>query len=169
MGAKMINLRRGWKLGVGFSVALMIILGLIWLSRPVVPSFIGRQASFIIAYPGEKNSAKIDRSSFKYDTNNKILTYTSSIDSTHLVVTNQAAPDTFTDVPQTYDKLLTSMHAYSNFDSAAGKVSLTHPPNVNNQQVAVVIIQGTLMFVRADHDLDQDQWRRFFNNLLISK
>ncbi len=162
--------RRKWLLiGTVVVAALCAIVLMAWINRPLLPGNIRKQVSFVVLYPNSKTHARIDRSSIKYDSPKKILTYTATVASAHVIITNQATPGTFTDVPQLYDKLLVSLHSYNDFTTAAGKVSLTRPPNANNQQVAVVNTQGTLMFVRSDHDLSEDQWRRFFNNLSTSK
>lgn len=141
------------------------LIGWLWLSRPLFSHKIRQQVNFVILYPANSSVTTLDRKSIKYDSTEKILTYNASIGTNQLIVTNQATPSNFTDIPQLFDKVIGGMHPYVTFDSSNGKVSLTRPPNTNNQQVAVLNNHGTLMFVRANHDLSEDQWRKFFNNL----
>lgn len=147
-----------------------MVLGLfLWSARPLVPRQVRRQLDFVALVPDSSQAAIIDRTSVKYDSSNKVLSYEAKYQSSRLIVTNQAAPETFSDVPKVYDKFLEDLHAYTSFDSSLGKVSLTRPPKADSQQVAIISTKGTLMFVRANHDLSNDQWRKFFNNLQTVK
>lgn len=160
-----IRSKKLWIFGVVIvAVSLLLLIVWLWLFRPFLPSAVRRQVSFVVLYPNNRSTAKVDRNTIKYDSDKKILTYAAREGEAQLIVTNQSSPDTFTDIPQTYDKVLEGMHPYSSFDSLHGKVSLTHPATVSNQ-VAVTNTVGTLMFVRTNRDLSDDQWRQFFNNL----
>lgn len=161
----MFTRRRLTITGITVTSILLAALGWLWLKRPLLPGDLRRQISFVVFYPSSHNPARPDRSTIKYDGSQKLLTYTARIGSTTLIVTNQAAPDAFVDIPAAYDKMLADMHAHDSFTGSLGKVTLTRPDNLNQQQVAVLNAQGTLMFVRADHDLEVEQWRKFFNSL----
>ncbi len=162
-------MNKRWLALGGLAIAILAVFGWLWLNRPLLPRSVRHQVSFVVLYPGKNNPAQLHRSSIKYNADEKVLTYYAMLDGSRLTVSNQATPEAFIDVPQAYDKLVSGMRPYASFDSSSGKVALTRPPNSNNQQAAVTKAHGTLMFVRADHDLTDDQWRKFFNNLASFK
>jgi hypothetical protein len=86
-----------------------------------------------------------------------------------MVLSEQPTPDSFTDVPQVYDKVVDSMQEYQKFDVDVGTVHLTRPPSLNGKQAAVLNTKGTLLFAKPDKDLSEDQWRRFFNSFVVEK
>lgn len=137
---------------------------------PVISPFIKSQLSSPIFLPSQKDFT-VEPNSVTFDVREKLLTFTavSIKDQTRLVITQQPTPDTFTDIPQYYDKLVEAMGQYKQFDSLNGKVTLTKPTELKGGQTAVLNQNGTLMFVRPNKDLNDDDWRRFFNSLILQK
>lgn len=137
---------------------------------PVISPFIKSQVSTPIFLPSQKDY-KVDPQSVTFDTREKLLTFTATNigDGSTVVVTQQPTPDTFTDIPQYFDKLVEAMGQYKQFDSLNGKVTLTKPTELKGSQTAVLNQNGTLLFARPSRDLTDDDWRRFFNGLVLNK
>ena len=57
---------------------------------------------------------------------------------------------------------------YATVQSSGITVYLTRPPK-QNKQVGIVIDKGLLIFMTADKDLSEDQWRRIADHLEIEK
>lgn len=164
----MIGTSKSRWLGIGVIVFALIGAGIIaWsLNRSILPSRIRNQISYPVFYPTDHNPAKAIRSTIKYDKAQQLLTYTARTKASELIISNQPTPDAFVEVPATYEKVLSAMHPYAAFDSSLGKVTLARPDNLNHQQIAVANSQGTLMFVRVNSAMSEDQWRQFFSNLV---
>ena len=86
-----------------------------------------------------------------------------------MLISEQATPQVFNDIPEYYPKLIEKLNGYSDFDSVLGKVSLTKPKELNGAQSAVFNGKGTLMFVRPNQSLSDDDWRQFFDQMTIWK
>ena len=139
--------------------------------KPTIPTDIRKQLSFGVYYPQDKSILDVNKKSFGYDSETSVLSFTGKrSNGTKVSFNEQATPDNFVDIPQIYDKLVESLHPYTSFDSVNGKVSLTHPAELKGGQSAILNAQGTLMFVRPDHDLTDTEWRQLFTDLhLIRK
>jgi hypothetical protein len=79
----------------------------------------------------------------------------------------QAAPQSFTDVPQAYDALLNKLREYQDLNTSFGDVTLTRPVELNGGQSAVVNSKGTLIFAKPTRDLPDHQWQNIFNNMQL--
>ena len=123
----------------------------------------------MILFPEKTSPYKADPKSMEFnpDPSYKSLTFKAKSHVTELIITQQATPENFTDIPQLYDKTVEAMKPYGSIDTKQGKVTLTTPDKSNNNQVAVMNNHGTLVFVRSEKDLDNDQWRQFFNGLQL--
>ena len=146
---------------------IAIIILLLAPKSPVLPA-IKRQLTSTLLLP-QGGGIRVDPASVKYDASTKYLSYTASYAATTLTASEQPTPETFIDIPQTYDKVILSMGTYKSFDVGVGTVHITKPQNTNSQQVGVINAKGTLMFVRASKDLTDDQWRLFFKTLAIEQ
>jgi hypothetical protein len=145
----------------GFVAAAAVALLLLLRKEPAIPPVINKEASFVIFYPGENSQTKINKETFKYNTQAKNLSF---------IVSEQSTPEGFVDIPQAYDKLIESLRAYASFDSFYGKVDLTHPKEFSGQQSAVMNSKGTLIFVHPTNgSLSTDQWKQLFNNMNVTK
>jgi hypothetical protein len=105
----------------------------------------------------------------KYDSKLKLLSYQSSAFGINTTVSEQPTPDSFNDIPAVYQKVLDSWKEYASFGNSNGTVYLTRPGDQNGKEVGVLNSKGTLMFIKADKDLSNDQWKQLFNNLDIVK
>lgn len=155
-------------------VGLAVISGLgIWRSgqRPALPSAVAEQLSFGVYFPTTKTTiARVDKHTISYQASSGLLGYTATLtDGTTVSVNQQATPESFVDIPQAYEKLVSSLQPYSSFDSINGKVSLTHPKELQGGQSAVMNAKGTLLFARPSKSLTNDQWRQLFNGLFAQQ
>lgn len=135
--------------------------------HPILPKSIVSKANYVLLVP-KSSLVKLDSKSVGYNSNLALLDYQVSYAGSQLIVSQQAAPSMFTDVPATYDKTLASMNQYSHFDSLEGTVYLTKPQQLAGKQAAVLLSKGTLMFVKPSSDLTDEQWRQFFNSLVVN-
>lgn len=135
-------------------------------SKIIIPNDIKKQVTSTVFWP-EKNSPVVgDKSTIKYDSENKLLSYVvRTSDGTKIVVSEQPAPDAFADFPQTYVKFAEDLRQYSSFENSNGKVYLTHPKELKGGQTAIMYAKGTLMLLRPDKDISDDTWKQIFNNL----
>ena len=155
-------------------VGVIVIAGLsVWqnATKPVLPDAVARQLSFGVYFPTTKlQDVSIDKRTISYQTSGGRLSYRAQLaDGTTIDVNQQATPESFIDIPQTYEKLVTSLQPYSNFESINGRVSLTRPAELKGSQSAVMNAKGTLLFARPSKSLTNDQWRQLFNGLFAQQ
>ena len=153
------------------SLVVVAAIGVGWLiiSRPVIPPDIKKQIDFLVLYPQGDSNIVVDRSTFKYDSQNHVLSFVVTCFGVKNTITEQATPDSFNDIPQYLDKVLQQLNSYSSFDTDMGKANLTHPSNLNGDQAAVMNTKGVLMFAHPVSTLTESQWRQFFNSLSVIK
>ncbi len=137
--------------------------------QATIPSHIKNQLDFIVLYPLDNEDTVMDRSTIKYDTRTKVLSFVITSYGVKNTITEQATPEAFNDIPQYYQKVIDQMNGYSSFDTDIGKVNLTRPAHLNGEQVAVMNTKGVLLFAHPSKDLTQSEWRKFFNNLQVIK
>ncbi len=132
---------------------------------PLLPPRITEQASFVMYVPGSDWQTDAEEATIR----NGVLTLHASRGNDSLIITQQAIPEVFDDVPQYYPQLISRLNKYASFGTVNGTVYLTKPKELNGQQQAVLSNNGTLLFAHPSHNLDSDSWRRFFNSLIIVK
>ena len=154
------------------SLALIGVLGIVarnsLASDDTLPPAIAQQVTHPVFMPGDDTTATVERPSINFQADADLLSYTATLMSgAKIFVNQQPTPESFIDIPQAYDKLLGSLQPYANFESLNGKVTLTKPKELQGEQSAVMNTKGTLMFIRSDTEISQDDWRKLFNNLKI--
>lgn len=153
---------------LGVVPLVLVIAVALLIPKPPIPKAVKDQVSSTLLMP-KQDQVKISRDSAKFDSSLKLLTYTATAFGSSLVVSEQPTPDSFVDIPQVYDKVVTSMGEYESFDVDVGTVHLTRPKDLGGRQAAVLNTKGTLMFVKPASDLSDDDWRRFFGSLTVIK
>ena len=139
-------------------------------SEQIIPENIKKQLSFNVILPTGPETLKIDKTSIKYSADEKLLVYEVNMeDGNKLVISEQPSPESFIDVPQSYDKLISSLQQYAAFDTQKGRVFLTKPENLKGGQTAVMNSSGVLLFIRPNKALTDDSWKQIFNDLEIVK
>lgn len=163
------DMKRLWLIVGSFVAIGLIVIGVMLVApKPPVPLEIKRAVTSTLLVPKVREVA-VERKSMKYDKKIKLLTYTTKAFGVTAVISQQPTPESFIDIPQVYDKVVSGMNEYSKFDSDSGTVHLTRPKELGGKQAAVMNAKGTLMFVKPETDLSEDQWRKMFNNLEIIK
>jgi hypothetical protein len=144
--------------------------------KPATPLFsapILDQANFDIYYPGGAATGSsdwvINRTATTYDKSSGVLSIHGAQNgtSTTMVLTEQATPGVFSDVPTQYSKMLSSLNEYNELQTPFGTIALTHPTELAGGQTAVVNKGSTLVFARPSANLSDGQWQAFFNSLRI--
>jgi len=136
---------------------------------PLISPELRKQLSYGVYIPTQSGDYIIDRKSLSYSPPTQQLTYhVKQISGVDILLSMQPTPESFTDVPQVFDELMTKLRQYSSFDSVQGKVYLTHPVELNGKQSAVLNAKGTLMFAKPNKDLTDSEWKKFFNGLDLS-
>ena len=160
---------------IGFSILIIIIAlasggwYLFVRAHPSpIPKEINSQLKFI-PFTTPKNAITTLPQSVQYNSKQQQMTYSAYFDGTKVVISQQPTPESFTDVPQVYDTLMTKLRSQSSFDTINGKVNITLPVELNGGQSAVMNSKGVLLFAHPDKQLTIDQWKQFFNNLEIVK
>lgn len=111
----------------------------------------------------------VNREPMKYDTASKLLSYFAIAYGVKILVSEQPTSESFIDIPKTFDKVAANMNEYAKFDSNTGTVHLMRPEELAGKQTAVMNSKGTLMFVKPDRDLSEDQWNKLFSKLEVIK
>ena len=165
MSASM-NRRYWYIIGSLATVGLVVVAVLYFGPKPPIPGPIRRQLTSTLLVP-TLDQVKVDRDSVQYDPKQKLLSYTATAFEKEIVLSEQPTPESFLDIPQVYEKLVTSMGEYSKFEVEVGTVHLTRPKDLGGKQAAVLNSKGTLMFVKPARDLSNDEWRLLFRSLAV--
>lgn len=162
------------KLSLGIGIFLGISIVLLWLfialkPKPFIRAGVKKNIPFTVLVPSDESLITLDKTSVKYDSTTKLLTYSGLINTNgaKLIFSQQPTPESFVDIPQAYEKLITSINQYSAFDSVQGKVYLTKPTELKGGTSAVMNTKGVLMFIKPTKDITEDEWKKLFNSLKI--
>ena len=155
-----------WIVGGCVAVGVVVMIAILLAPKsPVLPAVTKQLTSTLLLPKGQ--GIQINRSSVIYDSSKKLLSYNVAYADTKIVMSQQPTPESFTDIPQVYNKLTDSMNNYLSFDVNMGTVHLTLPKELQGKQVAVFNSKGTLLFAKPDKNLSNDEWKRFFNQLQV--
>ena len=157
---------------IGSVVVLgLLIGGILFLLRPQtpIPDAMYKKLDFSLFYPDPTSGYTIDSKLVSFDASAKVLVFHAKKSGQDMLISEQSTPPVFNDIPEYYPKLIEKLNGYLDFDSLNGKVSLTKPKELNGVQSAVFNGKGTLMFVKPNHALSDDDWRQFFNQMTIWK
>jgi len=152
--------------GVGGTLlAVGVIVGTHLLTtHSFLPDPLSQEVSFTVFHPKGVSTVAVDRSTIAYDQTNKYLKFSGTFQGGQLTFSEQATPQQYSDIPETFTRQMEQWHESSTLDVAIGKVHLTRPEN--KAYVAVVNEQGTLMFVSSPQNLSQDAWRLVFKTIV---
>lgn len=165
---KVFNLlKRPSTAAVAGLIVLVIVVGWFLYIREEssIPSEIKQKVYNTLIAPDDK-IVEVDKESYKFNDDQKLLTYTAEFEGSSLNITQQPTPESFIDIPQVYEKVVAQMGEYSKFESRIGLVYLTKAKGQNNQ-IAVTNTKGTLMFVKSSKDMSREVWMRFFNTFEV--
>lgn len=138
--------------------------------KSVLTSEITRSAAYSVYEPANSDDIwQIDAATVELSKDTSVLTYTLRTESNRIVLSQQASPQAFTDIPGYYPKLLDKLHQYDEVSTRLGTVTLTRPDELKGGQSAVLnTSKGTLMFAHPDKDLSSGQWKEFFDSLALA-
>lgn len=146
------------------AVGLLSCLVIAWLlfgRHSIIPKQIQAQLTSTVFLPQGDNLNTSSRT-VKYDKSLRLLSFRTQIyDVTAVTVSEQPSPDAFVDIPGYQDKFFQAIGGYKTFETTVGVVHLVKDPK-NGQQAAAMSTKGTLLFVKPDKELSEDQWRAFF-------
>lgn len=137
------------------------------------PLAIRNQVTFKIIYPSPAQSAaQIDRTSYDYLAEQKVLTYKLNFSGLELIVSQQPAPISLGTDDQAYYPAL-GIHPYAQFKTKLGQVALTKFWESStlkpNGQSGILLTKGTLVTVHTADTLTNEQWKSLFDTLKIAK
>ena len=162
---------RKWRwvmLGIAIALALALLALYLRILAQPFPRSVLRQASFGIWYPPSSDLGyAVDRQTIKYSNSSgdRLVSFVANNHTNTLTFTEQAQPESFTDVPDVYTKLIQKLQGYATIESVNGQVDLTRPTELHGAQTAVLKAKGTLIFIKPNQNLSVDQWRQLINNL----
>ena len=158
-------MKKIWPIFIVLATAVVIAGAVFWFRpRPLIPPEINNQFTSVILV-AKNPQVKNNPDTVKYDNKLKLLSYHTTAYGVDTIISEQPTPESFIDIPQVYQKVLESWKQYKSFDTTLGTVYLTRPGDQNGKVVGVLNSKGTLMFVKPEKDLTDDQWRLFFKSL----
>jgi hypothetical protein len=146
---------------------IIVFLGaILYFNQPIIPGDIRSQATFTI-YASRDTIVRINKPTIKYDKTLKDLSFTAHYDQTTLTFSEQPSPSQFADIPDAYPRLIAGLGQYAQFEDQIGTIYLAKSAKLANKQVAVTNSKGTLMFIKSEKNLSEDQWKIIFNHLQL--
>jgi len=157
---------------IGVACLLIIIIGSLLTytllkTSPILPKQISKQLNFVPFVPN-KTEAPSGLSNLSYNSKTQVLTYKVNYNGSTITVTEQSTPQQFSDVPQAYSTLVTSLQSQDTFDTPNGTVDITTPKELKGVQVAVMNSKGALFFAKTNKNMSTDTWKQFFINLTLN-
>ncbi len=153
----------------GIAVGLVIVVGsgyYLLRPKPLISPNLSSQLTITVFTPQSK-LITLERSSVKYDSNNKVLSFVTKYKGQSITLSEQSAPEVFTDVPQYYISWLSSLGETASFGSPIGMVYLAQSNKLGSQPVAVTDAKGTLLFAKPTGQISQDDWQRYFLTMQV--
>jgi hypothetical protein len=139
-------------------------------AQPIIPPDIRQKVTFVIFNPSQIEKIPewtIDKTKTAYNAENGVLTMVVNKDDITVIFNQQLEPEAFKDVPTQYARMLNSLNQYREISTNIGAVTLTHPKELNGGQTAVADKRETLIFAQPNRDLSDDEWKDFFNSLVV--
>jgi hypothetical protein len=160
-----------WVTGIFASMVglgLVVIIALILIPKPPVSNKIKAELTSTLLLPDTSNFPIASRS-VKYDSSLKLLSFNATVFGKQIIISEQPTPESFTDVPAVYTKVLDGMNDNYDFDVNVGSVHITTPPQLNGKQAAVLNAKGTLLFAKPSASLSNSQWQQFFTSFAVDQ
>ncbi len=133
-------------------------------SRPLISGSITSKVSFVILVP-KKSTYSVDKSSVSYSQDSKVLTFVIRKGDQAITVTEQAVPSVMASYPEMLSRQFDLMKDKKTLATPIGTAYVANNQDINSQQLAAINGKGTLVFLRPSGRLDEDGWRRLFNQL----
>jgi hypothetical protein len=102
--------------------------------------------------------------------NAQLLTFTIKRDGATINVTEYIQPVEFTDIPEYKDVFLSNVvQQYETVPTASGTIYLGRLSKQSDQQIAVMIEKGLIIFMQPTKELTSDEWRGVGDQLILQK
>ena len=150
-------------LGIGAGAYLIFRPG-----PPDILDLTKQQVGFTLFAPDRASKTwKLDKNTIDYNKNTSVLVFTlnNAGNTNKIVMSQQATPDPFTDIPNYPTLFFSKLNQYQELHVSLGTIALTHPTELKGGQSAVGNIRGTLMFLHPSTDLTDDEWKDVLNEL----
>jgi hypothetical protein len=167
-----------WRLIGGIIIVAAVLAGgCYWFvaanrdSNPI-PQQIRTQLPFspFVLPTGTKNYSTSDYKLATVEDNTKMLSYIIRGAGTSVTLSEYTQPQQFTDIPEYKDRFLANVtKQYDTVQTANGIIHLGRMTRDDNRQLAVMIEQGLIVFMRPDKGLDQTQWHNLGDQLVLQK
>jgi hypothetical protein len=158
--------RLWWVVGGAVLIGAVLIMAILVAPKSPIPPAVQKSLTSTLLVP-KSSDIVVSRESSKYDSKDKLLSFSVAYAGTSIVMSEQPTPTQFVDIPAVYDKVVEGMTNYSSFDVNIGTVHLTTPKQLAGKQAAVLNTKGTLLFAKPGKNLTDDQWRKFFNSFAV--
>ncbi len=154
---------------IGVGLVLAAIGAITWYAlhpTPRSPEDIRRQVSFTILAPGNKD---IVLSDWQYNVAEKTLTYTATLQSKKVIITQSTAPLAYKDDRAAYDRFIGSLKPFAVFMSPLGNVSVIHMLKEENYapggDSALLLAKDTLLIAHPPQAITEDDWLTLFSTM----
>jgi len=100
---------------------------------------------------------------YRYDEQRQLLGYSTEYNGSSMTVSQQPIPENLKSDRDALKKVADSIGAKDSISTQKGTSYIA--TNENKEQTAVVINNGVLVFIRANKQLDTDEWQFYINQL----
>lgn len=134
--------------------------------KPVAPEEQAQQAfNPLVPLEGFADAGgKKSEPAFKYDTEKKVLGYTSRYNEAKIVVSQQALPDQLKTHPGQIEGIARSVNANVPVDTQKGRVYIA-TNDKTGEQVVIFATEEVLVFINSNKELDNESWKIYINQL----
>jgi hypothetical protein len=137
-----------------------------------IPSQIRTQLNFspFVLPDGTKEYSVTDYKFSTAEDKVQILSYLIHLENSTITLSEYPQPPEFTEIPEYKDRFLSNViNQYDTVQTANGMIYLGRAVKQNNEQLAIMIERGLLVFMKPDKELDSTQWRNLGDLLEIQK
>jgi hypothetical protein len=136
-----------------------------------LPKDLKDKVDFRVVYPAASN-AQIQQTSYVYHAQQRVLNFKVYYADTTVVFSQQPAPRNIGSDTQSYYPAL-GIHPYAQFGTDLGQVALTKFYQSGSlkpfSQTAVMVSKDTLLAASSEKTLTNEQWKKLFDELKITK
>jgi hypothetical protein len=121
-------------------------------------------------YPKDKRVVAIDQNTVRVDTEKKVISFFAHLTDGNVLLgySQQKGGSDYIDSSDKLKTLLKDLGKYASFTSPYGTVYLTKSVSQKNQPVAVLNSNGNLLFIQAEKDLTDVQWKAIIDDLSLA-
>ena len=161
-------------LGVVVITIIGILLGMAILGNPdPVPLVVRQKLNSPVIYPKTTSQTTINQNSYRYQSAEKVLTFSVVSSGTSMVLSEQLAPNSTSSITQEYYELL-GLHPIAEIQTKLGLAVLVNFYASGDfgeviGQDAALVDKGTLLIAQPAKQLSAETWKDFLDNLVVSQ